>query len=132
MDRAHPNPADLLAHLFRERAGNPQLHQLGIAEHGVEWRAQLVGHYREELRLRPAGRLRFETSLALERELLRALLRLLAIGDVAERDDLHLLVVPFRLNHSQLGVDYAAASALHDVDFSGLAYDNWKAEGRTD
>src|ERR1700688_3726680 len=115
MHRAHPNAADLLPHLLGERAGNPQLHQLGITEHSVQRRAELVGHYRQKFRLPPAGSLRLESSLALERELLRALLRLLPVGDVAERDNLHLLVIPLRLDHPQLGIDYTAAAALDDV-----------------
>src|SRR2546423_1283865 len=129
---ADANASDLLAHLVRDRTGDAELHQLRVAEHRVEWRAQLVGHDCEKFGLRLAGGLRLESRLALECKLLRPLLRLLAIGDVAQGDQLDLLVVPLRLDHTQLGVNHAAAAALDDVDLRRLSHYDRKAETRAD
>ena len=129
---ADADAPDLFPHLVRHRPGNPQLHQLRIPKHGIQGRAQLVGHDRQKFRLGLAGCLRLETCLPLISQLLRPLLSLLAIGDIPQRDNLHLLVIPLRLHHPQLGVHHAPAPALDDVDLGGFADHDWKPKGGAD
>ena len=89
-----------------------------------------MGHDGEEFRLGSTCCFRLETGFSLVGELLRALLGLLAIGDVAQRDDLNLLPVPLRLHHPQLGVNDGTAAALEDVDLGRLTDHCRESEGR--
>ena len=84
-------------------------------------------HDGEKFRLRLARRFGLETCFPLKGQLLGALLGLFAVGDVAQRDDLDLLVIPLGVDHSQLRVDHPAA-ALDDVDLGRLPDEHRKPE----
>jgi hypothetical protein len=52
------DPVEVTPLGVRHRPGQPEVEQLGVAEHRVERGAQLVAHRRQERALRPTGRLR--------------------------------------------------------------------------
>src|SRR3982751_6100487 len=116
MAATHSNSRELLALPVRQRPGNAELEQLRVTEYGVERSSELVGQDRQEFRLRLARRFCLEACLALTSKLMRPLFGPLSIRDVAQGDEFHLLVLPFRVHHPQLGVAHVSPAALDDVD----------------
>src|SRR5919107_1264088 len=98
-----------MALLGRQRSGDAEIEQFRVANDGVEWRAELVRHHREKLRLGLARRLCLRSRRTLALELSLALDRSPAIGHVAERYEPRLFgwwragFAPLRVDHAQLG-----------------------------
>src|SRR5690242_7390210 len=54
---AVPNPREVRTLLLGNGAGHAHIEEIGVAADRVQWRAQLVAHRRQKLRLRSTGRL---------------------------------------------------------------------------
>jgi hypothetical protein len=118
--RAVPDAEHLLQLLRVQAAVDPQLQQLGVADHRVQRRAQLVAHGGQEVGLRLAGRLGLGPRHALAVQLHRAFGGAAPVGDIAQRHQPHALRVPLHLHDAQLRGDRGAAGP-DDVDLAGVA-----------
>src|SRR5687767_4238368 len=112
-----------------EGARDPELEELGIADDGVERRAQLVAHHGQELGLRPVGGFRFRAGESLLLELLRFLSRASAIGDIAYGREVRGNALPLQWGDTELGADRIAIGS-NDLDLRAFARDNGKSEVR--
>ena len=115
MSAAGDDAPHLLPLLGREHAAEPEVEQFGVSDDGIERRAQLVTHHGEEVGLGLVRLFRLRACLLLAHDLARRRLCLLPIGDVAQADEPRGLVLPPRLDDSQLG-ECRRVAAPRDLD----------------
>src|SRR5438445_1719717 len=108
MAPARADARELMALLTRQRTGDSEVEQLGVADHGVQGRSQLVRHHRKELGLRLTRRLRFGARGPFPLELALTLDGSLPISNVAER---------YETRDRTVGA--TAPVGIHDPQFGG-------------